>query len=99
MIVDNLDFQLPLNVDIYALIESLIQGSKLTSSELIELGIFLYHPDIFVLSKIDLVKLWLFLDKNEQRWLQDIAEYLQISEEKVLLKLIELNEKEKTIYQ
>lgn len=43
MIVDNLDFQLPLNVDIYALIESLIQGSKLTSSELIELGIFLYH--------------------------------------------------------
>ena len=99
MNVDIIDFQLPLNVDIYALIETLIQGSQLTSSELIELGIFLYHPDVFLSSKIEIVKLWLFLDKNEQEWLCKIADYLQISEENVLLKLIELNDKEKTIYQ
>ena len=99
MIVDIIDFQLPLNVDIYALIETLIQGSSLSSTELIELGIFLYHPDIFLLANIESVKLWLFLDKSEQKWLHKISDYLQISEEKVLLKLIELNDKEKTIYQ
>ncbi|MHA2028624.1 MAG: hypothetical protein ACW99A_01060 [Candidatus Kariarchaeaceae archaeon] len=96
--MDITEFHLPLNIDIYGLCEKLMENTNLSSSELIELGLFLYHPDIFISLPIESVKLWIFLDKNEQRWLSEISMHLQLSEEKVLLKIIELNKNEKTIY-
>ncbi|OLS24663.1 MAG: hypothetical protein HeimC2_21440 [Candidatus Heimdallarchaeota archaeon LC_2] len=76
-----------LTPDLKYVFDSLIENVGLTCEELINLGIFLYHPDIFLSlnkNQIENVKLWLFLDKSEQEWLKALCEYYNKTEMEVI---------------
>lgn len=87
-----IEYSIELTPDLKAVVDSLIENVGLTIDEFITLGIFLYHPDIFLsASKIENVKLWLFLDKTEQKWLKAICEYYNKTENDVLTELFKSN--------
>lgn len=82
---------LPIRPDLKGVLDHIIEKTGSTINELIEMGIFLYYPDIFLESDIENVKIWLFLDKNEQDWLKAICEYYGKTESEMLLDLIANN--------
>ena len=62
------EYSIELTPDLKGVLDSLIENTGIPIDELITMGLFLYHPDIFLLSNqnnIENVKLWLFLDKTE----------------------------------
>ncbi len=81
-------YSIELTPDLKGVVDTLIENTGLTIDELISLGLFLYHPDIFLSSNIENVKLWLFFDKNEQEWLDGLCEYYNKSENDILIDLI-----------
>ncbi|OLS21982.1 MAG: hypothetical protein HeimC2_31300 [Candidatus Heimdallarchaeota archaeon LC_2] len=88
------EYSIELTPDLKGVLDSLIENTGITIDELITLGLFLYHPDIFLLlnqNNIENVKLWLFLDKTEQKWLREICECYSKTENEILLELISNN--------
>lgn len=83
-----------LTPDLKGVVDTLIENTGLTIDELISMGLFLYHPDIFLSSNIENVKLWLFFDKTEQKWLNELCGYYKKSESEMILDLIVGNETE-----
>ena len=69
-------------------LDSLLEKISFTQDELMDLGLFLYHPDIFLKSKIKLVKLILFFDESEQMWLRELCEYFEKSEKEMVMDLL-----------
>lgn len=80
------DFSIELTPDLKGVLDSLIENTGIPIDELITMGLFLYHPDIFLsASKIENVKLWLFLDKTEQKWLKAICDYYNKTENEIIM--------------
>ncbi|OLS24149.1 MAG: hypothetical protein HeimC2_23700 [Candidatus Heimdallarchaeota archaeon LC_2] len=87
------EYSIEVTPDLKGVFDSLIENTGLTCEELINLGIFLYHPDIFLkLNKdknnIENVKLWLFLDKTEQEWLKALCKYYDKTEIEIINDLL-----------
>ena len=87
------EYSIEVTPDLKGVFDSLIENTGLTCEELINLGIFLYHPGIFLeLNKIENyienVKLWLFLDKQEQNWLKALCQYYNKTEVEMINELL-----------
>lgn len=83
------NYSIELTPDMKGVLDSLIEKIGLNIDELITMGLFLYHPDIFLsLPNVENVKLWLFLDKTEQKWLKAICEYYNKTENEIILELL-----------
>ena len=79
------EYLIEVTPDLKGVFDSLIENTGLTCEELIYLGIFLHHPDIFLeLKKIENIKLWLFLDKSEQEWLKALCKYYDKTEMEII---------------
>ncbi|OLS27635.1 MAG: hypothetical protein HeimC2_10820 [Candidatus Heimdallarchaeota archaeon LC_2] len=83
------EYSIEVTPDLKGVFDSLIENTGLTCEELINLGIFLHHPSIFLeLKKIENIKLWLFLDKSEQEWLKALCQYYDKTEMEMLTDLL-----------
>ena len=85
-------FDLSLPPDLMGVLDNLLEKIKYTQTELMDLGLFLYHPDIFLEAPIEYVKLIVYLDESEQRWLSEICEFYQKTEKEMILDLLLDNE-------
>ncbi len=81
-------FDLLLPPDLMGVLDNLLGKIEYTQTELMDLGLFLYHPDVFLESQIEYVKLIIYLDESEQRWLREICEFYDKSEEEMILDLL-----------
>lgn len=81
-------FDLSLPPDLMGVLDNLLEKIQYTQTELMDLGLFLYHPDVFLEAPIDYVKLIIYLDESEQSWLSEICEFYQKSEKEMILDLL-----------
>lgn len=81
-------FDLSLPPDLMGVLDSLLGKIEYTQTELMDLGLFLYHPDIFLEAQIEYVKLIVYLDESEQKWLGQICEFYDKSEKEMILNLL-----------
>ena len=78
----------PLPPDLMGVLDNLLAKIGHTQTELMDLGLFLYHPDIFLETQIEYVKLIIFLDESEQKWLRELCEFYEKPEKEMVLDLL-----------
>ncbi|MCE7734052.1 MAG: hypothetical protein GPJ54_04180 [Candidatus Heimdallarchaeota archaeon] len=84
--MDYYDLSLP--PDLMGVLDGLLERIEYTQKELMDFGLFLYHPDIFLEAPIEYVKLTIYLDESEQGWLKEICEFYQKPEKEMILDLL-----------
>ena len=81
-------FDLSLPPDLMGVLDNLLEKIKYSQTELMNLGLFLYHPDIFLEAPIEYVKLIIYLDESEQKWLSEICKFFDKPEKEMILDLL-----------
>ena len=81
-------YTLSLPPDLMGFLDNLLGKIEYTQTELMNLSLFLYHPDIFLETPTEYVKLIIFLDESEQKWLKEICKYFEKSEKEMILDLL-----------